>query len=120
MHTVARRQVPIHQLGSQPRAVDVAQIINKIRHNLNEGKSTYPSTRRRPSSGNMFGIALVSVGEVDEGKTVTGTMSEVYWHTEGVIHSSFTCDRCCGPENLGYHSWRTQAASNRKSGGPTS
>ena len=38
----------------------------------------------------MFGIALVSVGEVDEGKAATGTMSEVYWHTEGVIHSSFS------------------------------
>ena len=33
----------------------------------------------------MFGIALVSVGEVDEGKAVTGTMSEVYWHTEVII-----------------------------------
>ena len=32
----------------------------------------------------MFGIALVS-GEVDESKAVTGTMSEVYWHTEVVI-----------------------------------
>ena len=33
----------------------------------------------------MFGIALVSVGEVDESKAVTGTMSEVYWHTEVII-----------------------------------
>ena len=50
MDTVARRQVPITSSDLQPWAVDVAQIINKIRHNLNEGKSTYPSTRRRPSS----------------------------------------------------------------------
>ena len=53
-------QLPIHtvlvdnlrKISSefQPRAVDDAQNINKIRHNLSEGKSTFPSTRRRPSS----------------------------------------------------------------------
>ena len=34
-----------------------------------------------------LGIALVSVEEVDEGETVTGTMSELHWDTEGDIHS---------------------------------
>ena len=72
----------------QPWAVDVAQIINKIRHNLNEGKSTYPSTRRRPSS--------------EQYQCWAGRLSEAWW----LKHLSFTCDRGCGPENLGYHSWR--------------
>ena len=39
------------RLYLQPWAVDVVQIINKIRHNLNGGKSTYPSTCWRSSSG---------------------------------------------------------------------
>ena len=34
-----------------------------------------------------LGIALVSVEEVDESETVTGTMSELHWDTKGDIHS---------------------------------
>ena len=57
----------------QPWAVDVAQIINKIRHNLNEGKSTNPSTRRRPSSDTS------SSRQEQQYQCWAGRLSEAWW-----------------------------------------